>query len=248
MDKLIVNSSEQFWFPEVYARDSWIKAQAALLAPGSKVLDAGAGASKYRPLFAHCDYKTQDFCKYEGPLVKYLQPIDYVCEITNIPLPDQSLDAIICTEVFEHVVDPMAVLTEFQRLLKPGGKLWLTSPFLSHVHMEPYHYYGGFTHYWYRHWLPKKGFKVDAITPVGGPGRTAAVFCQTFYTAWSAREKQLELVSRAFSMLFRAPAKVLAHYLLPWLLPRFDRRLGADLVCSGYLVTATRDGAGQTPR
>ena len=113
MDKLITTAQERFWHPEAYARDQWVKAQAASLPPGSKILDAGAGASKYRPFFAHCEYKTQDFCLYQGPLVKYLQPIDYVCEITAIPLPDQSLDAILCTEVLEHVIDPMAVLSEF---------------------------------------------------------------------------------------------------------------------------------------
>ena len=66
----------------------------------------GAGASKYRPYFSHCRYETQDFCQYQGDLVKYLEPIYYVCEITTIPLPAQSLDAILCTEVIEHVIDP----------------------------------------------------------------------------------------------------------------------------------------------
>ena len=142
------------------------------------MLDAGAGASKYRQAFAHCRYETQDFCQYQGKLVNYLQPIDYVCEITKIPLADRSLDAVLCTEVLEHVVDPMAVLAEFQRLLKPGGLLLLTAPHSTQLHMEPYHYYGGFTHYWYRHWLPKFGFEVRSITPQGGPGRAAVSFMQ----------------------------------------------------------------------
>src|SRR3954451_2082812 len=112
MDKLVGNRQERFWNAEAYIRDQWVRAQSALIPPNSRVLDAGAGASKYRPFFSHCRYETQDFCAYQGPLVKYLQPIDYVSEITAIPLPDGSLDAVLCTEVFEHVVDPMAVLAE----------------------------------------------------------------------------------------------------------------------------------------
>lgn len=240
MDKLITTSQERFWHPEAHARDQWVKAQAEKLPRGSKVLDAGAGASKYRPFFAHCAYRTQDFCLYQGALVKYLQPIDHVCDITAIPLPDQSLDAILCTEVFEHVVDPMAVLAEFHRLLKPDGKLWLTAPLLSHLHMEPYHYYGGFTHYWYRFWLPKKGFAIESITPIGGPGLSAVIFSQAFYSRWAEAERELNPLRKLFSKLLRANAKIWCHWLLPLLLPKFDRWLGNKVICSGYMVAATR--------
>jgi SAM-dependent methyltransferase len=242
VDKLLTTAHERFWNPEAYARDSWIQAQARKLAPGSHVLDAGAGASKYRPFFAHCRYETQDFCQYKGELVQYLEPITYVCDITSIPLPDASLDAILCTEVFEHVVDPALVLSEFARLLKPGGKLFLTAPLLSNLHMEPYHYYGGFTHYWYRHWLPAKGFEINSITPVGGPGRTCAVFGQVFYSAWSAADRGARPLRRFVSRCFRALAWPMVYYVLPWVLPKFDRYLGNHSVCSGYMVAATRLG------
>ncbi len=242
MDKLVTTPRERLWNLEALARDRWIQQQAAQLAPGSRVLDAGAGASKYRPMFKHCRYETQDFCQYQGELVKYLQPIDYVCDITAIPLPDASLDAIVCTEVIEHVLDPLAVLHEFARLLKPGGRLLLTAPFLSSLHMEPYHYFGGFTHYWYRHWLPAKGFKVDSITPVGGPGRVCDVFIRLFYFAWADAERRAHPVARWISRCVRALAWPWVHYLLPWLLPKFDPLLGNHGVCCDYMVAATRLG------
>jgi SAM-dependent methyltransferase len=241
MDRLVTTAQERFWHPDVYARDQWIRSHAEKLPAGSQVLDAGAGASKYRPFFAHCDYKTQDFCLYQGPLVKYLQPIDYVCDITAIPLTERSLDAILCTEVIEHLVDPMAALAEFHRLLKPGGKLWLTSPMLSYLHMEPYHYYGGFTRYWYEFWLPKKGFRVDSVIPLGGPGRASAVFAQSFYDAWSASERKLGPARRLISLPFRAIAKIVILYLLPRILPKFDQWLGCQKVCCSYMVAATRE-------
>jgi SAM-dependent methyltransferase len=240
VDKIVTTARERCWFPEAFARDSWVKEHADQLPAGSRVLDAGAGASKYRSFFGHCEYRTQDFCQYQGDLVKYEQPIDYVCDITAIPLPDASLDAILCTEVIEHVIDPVAVLGEFSRLLKPGGRLLLTAPLISHLHMEPYHYFGGFTHFWYRHWLPEKGFKVESITPVGGPGRSCSYFGQAFYLAWMAAERRSQPPTRWISRLLRIPVMPLVFYFLPWLLPRFDRWLGNDVICSNYMVTATR--------
>lgn len=225
---------------EAYVRDNWVKLKAASLPARSWVLDAGAGASKYRPCFEQCRYETQDFCQYQGTLVEYIQPIDYVCDITEIPLPDGSLDAILCTEVLEHVTDPISTVQEFARLLKPGGQLILTAPLLSSLHMEPYHYYGGFTHYWYRHWLPHCGFTLNEVIPVGGPGRTCAVYAQSFYSEWAAKEKTLSAPRRLVSKAFRALAKIPVRFILPRLLSKMDPWLSGNSVCSGYLVAATR--------
>lgn len=228
-------------------RDRWIKAEAAQLAPGSRVLDAGAGASKYRPFFQHCRYETQDFCKYEGHLVTYEQPIDHICEITKIPLPDGCLDAIVCTEVIEHVVDPMAVLDEFSRLLKPGGRLFLTAPHGTTLHMEPFHFYGGFTHYWYRHWLPHYGFEIDAILPQCGPGRCASIYLQAFYQSWRTWEQTLRGWRRLLSLGSRMCVKIPIHYVFAWILPKFDPYLDCYKICIGLMVGSTRKSKPQAP-
>jgi SAM-dependent methyltransferase len=243
LDKLVETRIERFWYVEAWRRDQWVKAQASKLPAGSRVLDAGAGASKYRPFFSHCQYETQDFCQYSGPLVKYLQPIDHVCEITEIPLPDASMDAILCTEVIEHVVDPMAVLAEFRRLLKPGGRLLLTAPQSSFVHMEPYHYYSGFTKFWYEHWLPRHGFSLESLTPHGGPGRFAVYSLHALYDSWKDWERQNRGLKSAFSIPLRMLAKLPVHYLLPWLLPKFDRAFGHGRVACGILVVGVRQGS-----
>ena len=65
--------------------------------------------------------------------------IDLVSDITEIPAPDASFDAILCSEVLEHIPEPTHALDEFMRLLRPGGTLILSAPFASLVHFAPYH-------------------------------------------------------------------------------------------------------------
>lgn len=93
--------------------------------------------------------------------------IDLVCDLTNIPESAASFDAILCSEVLEHVPEPTHALDEFARLLKPGGKLILTAPFASLVHFAPYHYCTGFSPYWYEYHLPQRGFIIEELTTNG---------------------------------------------------------------------------------
>ncbi len=63
--------------------------------------------------------------------------------------------------------DPTKAFDEFARLLKPGGKLILTVPFASLVHLAPYHYFSGFSRYWSEHHLTQRGFQIEELTPNG---------------------------------------------------------------------------------
>lgn len=51
-----------------------------------------------------------------------------VCDIQNITYPDASFDTVISCETIEHVPDPQRALRELARVLKPGGRLFLTTP------------------------------------------------------------------------------------------------------------------------
>lgn len=51
-------------------------------------------------------------------------------DITNLSLETDSLDAIVCCEVLEHCEDLFAAVRELYRVLKPGGLLLITSPFI----------------------------------------------------------------------------------------------------------------------
>jgi SAM-dependent methyltransferase len=159
-------------------RQAWLKKTLAGIRTGQRILDAGAGELQNRRLCDHLLYVSQDFCQYSGTqsgaFDEGLQNktwdtsrIDLVCDITQITAPDNSFDAVLCSEVLEHVPEPTHALDEFARLLRPGGTLILTAPFGSQVHMAPYHFCTGFSKYWYEHHLPKRGLRIVELTPNG---------------------------------------------------------------------------------
>lgn len=50
------------------------------------------------------------------------------CDIsTALPLSDSSQDIVLCSEVVEHLEDPGRLLREIHRILRPGGRLILTT-------------------------------------------------------------------------------------------------------------------------
>jgi SAM-dependent methyltransferase len=56
------------------------------------------------------------------------------------------------------------VVQELARILRPGGVLLLTAPLGSGIHQEPYHFYGGYTPYWYQKFLAEAGFEHVSVT------------------------------------------------------------------------------------
>ena len=156
-------------------RHAWISRELARLPAGSRLLDAGAGTQPYRPLCSRLVYVSQDFAAYTPSTeIAGLHPdsfdytgIDLVSDITAIPAPDDSFDAVLCTEVLEHVPNPVLALKELGRLVRPGGTLLITAPFCSLTHFAPHHYATGFNRYFFEHHLQSLGFQIQELSPNG---------------------------------------------------------------------------------
>lgn len=151
----------------LYNRDKWVQSQAKSIPKGSKLLDVGAGSSPYRNFFSQCEYFTQDFAQLKPEQLRGYKgyfKIDFVSDINDIPVNDNEFDVILCTEVLEHVPEPIKAIEEMSRILKSGGTILLTAPLGSGLHQEPYHFYGGFTPYWYKKFLTENGFGSISIS------------------------------------------------------------------------------------
>ncbi len=112
-----------------YLLDEWVKKEIKRLPKNTSIIDVGAGERKYRKFCRHLKYTSQDASEYNGEGDgEGLQTgswdtskMDIVSDITSIPVKDGTFDAVLCTEVFEHVPDPQAALAELYRILKNGG-------------------------------------------------------------------------------------------------------------------------------
>ena len=125
----------------------WLKS----LPNGSSLIDIGSGNAPYKKYCGHLHYISLDFCKYDGTgdnigvQIRTFEITPHIiADVTTLPVKDQSVDAVLCTEVLEHTYEPLKVIEDMNRILKIGGIIIITVPVTSFLHFSPYHYYSGF--------------------------------------------------------------------------------------------------------
>ena len=140
-------------------RDDWINNISKIIPSGSKIIDIASGTRPYKHLFTHCEYYSHEFegnkeiiDSFRGEMDKtdYENRHDYNGDILNLPIEDESFDYVLCTEVLEHVFNPIEAIKELTRICKKGGKIIITTPFTSGSHQNPYHFYSGFSPEFYQ--------------------------------------------------------------------------------------------------
>ncbi len=147
--------------PERYSIAQFMEQISREVTAGDIVLDAGAGVLPYKDYFSHAQYEATDFSEKAGG------GYDFICTLDAVPRGDAYYSVIVCTQVLEHVPYPQKVINEFYRILKPGGKLFLTVPQGWPVHQAPHHYYN-FTQYGLELLFDNAGFKTKFIRSRGG--------------------------------------------------------------------------------
>jgi SAM-dependent methyltransferase len=223
-------------------REMWLEEALKVVPSRSRILDAGAGNQQYRRFCAHLDYVSQDFAQYDGTGDNAgLQmdefggfdygTLDIVSDITSIPEPESSFDAIMCVEVFEHLPDPIQAVREFSRLLRPEGHLILTAPFCSLTHFAPYHFASGFDRYWYEKHLPDNGFRIDEISSNGN-----------FFEFVAQEAYRVPYVSRRYARGQPNLLELATIVLFERTLLRMSKRDSgsSELLCYGYHVRARK--------
>jgi SAM-dependent methyltransferase len=91
----------------------------------------------------------------------------FIADAHQIPLEDNSVDAVVIQAVLEHVLDPARVVGEIHRVLRLGGLVYAETPFLQQVHAGPYDYVR-YTSSGHRYLF--RAFEEIAAGPVAGPG------------------------------------------------------------------------------
>lgn len=93
---------------------------------------------------------------------------------TCLPFRDGCADAVLCTQVMEHVRDPFRLVGELVRVLKPGGVLILSGPMYWRLHEEP-HDYWRFTRHGFLELARREGLEVLDLRDQGGGVALVAV-------------------------------------------------------------------------
>jgi SAM-dependent methyltransferase len=117
-----------------------------------RVLDVGCGSKPYRTLFQASEYLGMEIsdrnkdadCYYDG---------------NRFPFQEREFDSVITSEVLEHIFNPNMFLSEINRVLKKGGILLLTVPFVWDEHEQPYDY-ARYSSFGLRHLLEQNGFVI----------------------------------------------------------------------------------------
>jgi len=143
----------------------FVEEVARSLPENASVLDAGAGECVYKKFFPQCNYKAIDLAVGESRW-DYTN-LDYVGPLHDMPIEDKIFDAVLCTQVLEHLEWPGESVKEMYRVLKPGGKLYMTVPMTHPEHQAPYDFFR-YTSYGLESICRHAGFQDIKITPFGG--------------------------------------------------------------------------------
>lgn len=201
--------------PEVYSIHEFVKSVSEDVSRDSILLDAGSGSCQYRNFFTHTFYVSTDI---RGENVSVLSDLHF------LPFKNSSINIVLNTQVLEHVYNPDKVISEFSRMLKTGGRLYLTASQGWSLHEEPYDYYR-YTSYGLEYLFRKNGLAVDYIKPRGGYfwfiGRwmhmfPEIVFSTSFYKPTKNPLKKMIKYSLGTTLLF------FFRYMMPYVCFHLD--------------------------
>lgn len=175
---------------------------------GGKIIDVGAGTCQYKDYFKNLEYFSQDIINNQQKSINYIGELKI--------LPTNTFNYVLCTQVLEHLREPKDAFKNFYRILKRGGKVFLTTHMAFEEHLISYDYFR-FTKYGLRYLAEVNGFRVMKIIPQGGRFLVLAKEVQILFPRLIKREKMVEL----FYLIFSLPLFILC--LLLFLLDYLDK-------------------------
>lgn len=216
----------------------FVEQTARALPAGTRLLDAGAGECAYKRFFSHCRYAAIDLAV--GDREWNYVNLDAIAVLDHLPIADESFEAVLCTQVLEHLERPAESLREMYRVLRKGGRLYLTAPMAHPEHQVPYDFFR-YTSFGLRSLLERAGFEQIEIRPFGGMFVRWAYELPRIWTFFPTTGLFSGRIRAAGILLL--PVRLLCSLGIPLLqrlflmLDRFDSRRDDPF---GWSVTATK--------
>lgn len=139
--------------------------------PQATWIDMGCGTRPYEYLFENVKYLGVDVEESGRP--GHMKKPDIYYDGNKLPFGEASIDGVLSTQVLEHVSNPAAYIMEAKRVLKPGGCLVMSVPFVWQEHEQPYDYFR-FTSFGISALLKENGFDIEEVHKTSGTLETLA--------------------------------------------------------------------------
>jgi SAM-dependent methyltransferase len=163
----------------------------------------------------------------------YASHPDIFADAARLPLSDASVDAVVCLEVLEHLGEPQLALAEFARVLKPGGAMLFSMPFMYPIHDAPYDFQR-LTEHGLRRDFDAAGFDIVDLRKTGHAVRAAGLLlCLALIGGLYARRRWFDYLRMPLAAIGVLIVNVLAT-VVAWVTPDWNA-LG-----SGYEIQARR--------
>ena len=208
---------------------SWLSEEAERAASDLgpyRLLDVGCGIKPYYPFF-------QPYARAFVGVDVDNPAADLVGAVEALPVPDESFDLVLCTQVLEHAPDPDRAVQELWRVTAPGGRVLASTHGVQVYHPSPEDYWR-FTHAWLELLFRRNGqWRALAVRPAGGTATCLAALVAIY----------ADLLWRRLGLVFLARASVFALNLLGPALDRLIpslRRPGPGTLFLNYHLVADK--------
>lgn len=192
-----------------------------------KLLDFGCGSKPYKEFISVHEYIGLDV-EERGHPHRYGEA-DIYYDGKTVPFPDGHFDSIFSSEVFEHIFNLEEILTELHRVLKPGGHMLVTLPFVWEEHEIPYDF-ARYTSFGIEYLLKKNGFDVIATEKTTNYVETVFQMWNAYIWNTYAYSPRWHLISLLRTLLLIAPISILGILLSKIL------RVNSNLYCNNIVI------------
>ena len=148
------------------------------LKPSDLVCDVGCGSG---PFSVHLSSIARSYIGIDTSDSFYdTDTVDIIGTANAVPMKDGVSDAVLSSQVIEHLPDPDLALRESARILKNGGLLFISFPFMYPLHVAPRDFFR-YTSHGFEVLCRRHGFEIVEEHRLGGFWYLSSVFCELYF-------------------------------------------------------------------